>query len=257
MKQVLVIGDVHGKSDWIRWATEAFKQGIEVVFLGDYVDSFNIEPREIEQNLLRIISFKKKADARKNFITKVSLLLGNHDYAYIIGKSNTSGYKVVWAERYREIFNKNWKLFDLAWGYTDLSTHEYTLITHAGLTNDYWNKYVCNPERDEYQFVKTILGVNAFAQPQAHQPIHMVLNILKDKFGLIWRVGGMRGGIGTPGIIWADIAELKFDPFIGINQIVGHTGWHSPEFLRINGNNNFILKIDGNGSEVQRMVVNL
>ena len=253
MSKIMIIGDIHGKSDWIKYATEALKAGIEVVFLGDYVDSFDKKPWEIEQNLLRIIAFKKKADKRKAWITKVTLLLGNHDYSYIMGKFNTSGYDAVWAEKYREIFNKNWNLFDLAWGHFADFTREYTLVTHAGLTETYWKNYISRKELPHYEFVQKILGEDAFDK----KPIHKILNVLKDKFGLLWKIGDHRGGSGTPGLLWADLSELIDDPMPGINQIVGHTGWHSPEYLRINNDENFIMKIDGEGHDAQRLIMTL
>lgn len=250
MNPIMFIGDIHGQSEWDTYAKEALKCGNEVVFLGDYVDSFNHSGLQIEQNLLRIIAFKKRADKRTAWANKVTLLLGNHDYVYLMNKVNTSGYDAAWAQRYKEIFNDNWDLFNVAWGYTNPSTKEYTLATHAGLTNDYWKHYITHKELPHYEFVQEILGEDAFET----KPIHEILNILKDKFGLLWKVGSDRGGSGTPGILWADFNELKKDPYSGINQIVGHTGWHSMEWIRIE--ENFLAKIDGWG-EVQRMTITL
>lgn len=248
--KVLFIGDIHGQSSWEEYAGEAMKAGCEIVFLGDYVDSFDVKSHAIEQNLLSIIAYKKRADKRKHF-SKVTLLLGNHDYAYMMNKTATSGYDVCWAERYYEIFNKNWDLFDVAWGYTSPFTQEYTLATHAGLTKTWVKNYLKNTKYDEHQFVKRILGDDAFETKKLHD----ILNVLKDKFGFLWKVGSVRGGSGTPGPLWADYSELINDP-IDINQIVGHTGWHSMEFKRINDNKNFIAKIDGNG-DIQRLIIDL
>ena len=253
MGKVLFIGDIHGKSGWIRYATEALKSGIEVVFLGDYYDSFDIKPHEQEENLKRILAFKRKADNRKNFITRVTLLLGNHDYSYMMGKSATSGYNEGWAAGHRQLLADNWNLFDVAWGHTAPFTREYTLATHAGITSTYWKNYIMNGEEPHYEFVKQILGEDAFEV----QPMHKILNILKDKFGLLWKVGSDRGGSGTPGPLWADISELKDDPYPGINQIVGHTGWHTMEYFKVNKDKNFIAKIDGLGPDPQRIIITL
>lgn len=252
MKKVMFMGDIHGKPGWVNYAGEALKAGNEVVFLGDYVDSFDIKPYEIEQNLLRIIAFKKRADGRENWKTKVTLLLGNHDYAYVSGR-HCSGHEAGWAHQYREIFNKNWDLFDIAWGHTEDFIKEYTLVTHAGLTKTYWNEYIANKELPHYNFVQEILGDRAFKE----KPIHEILNVLKDKFALLWKVGADRGGDGYPGVLWADIRELKEDPMPGINQVVGHTGWHSMEYFKVNKNKNFIAKIDGHGKDVQRLIITL
>ena len=40
---------------------------------------------------------------------------------------------------------------------------------------------------------------------------------------ILWKVGAVRGGMGTPGPLWADYRELLEDPYIGINQVFGHT----------------------------------
>ena len=252
MSKVLFIGDVHGQSEWITYATNAFKAGIEIVFMGDYVDSFYKKGYEIEQNLLRIIAFKKKADNRKNFITKVTLLLGNHDYAYVAEKTATSGYDAAWAEGYRRIFNDNWNLFDVAWGQTAPFTQEYTLATHGGVTATWLKNYLNNYIYDEYKFVKKILGDDAFETKKLHE----ILNVLKDKFGFLWKLGSARGGIGTPGPLWADWKELVNDPVPNINQVVGHTVYHSMELIRIKNSRNFLAKVDGE-KEIQRLIIDL
>jgi len=66
-------------------------------------------------------------------------------------------------------------------------------------------------------------------------PIHEVLNYLKDNITLLWIIGYVRGGVNKTGsIIWADKSELIRDRYIGINQIVGHTGAY---FIDVNEKN--------------------
>ena len=258
--KVLFIGDIHGRTDWNKYAGEAMKAGYEIVFLGDYVDSFDVEPYKIEQNLLQIIAFKKRAEKRKAWVTKVTLLIGNHDYAYISEK-NCSGHEEGWAQRYKEIFDQNWDLFDIAWGYNAPFTQQYTLASHAGITESFWRHYISRSELPHYEFVQKILGKDCFdirmeKDKAIHKtPMHEILNVLKDKFGLLWKVGSERGGSGTPGVLWADLNELKKDPYPGIDQIVGHTGWHSSEFYHFNNGDNFIMKVDGIGKETQRIIL--
>ena len=79
-KKILVIPDVHGIDTWEEPAYKAVHAGIDVIFLGDYCDSFDIDPIKILDNLKKIIKFKEK------FPDKISLLLGNHDYAYVFSK---------------------------------------------------------------------------------------------------------------------------------------------------------------------------
>lgn len=74
--RIRVIGDVHGKS-WWKSLVKDIDEVDMIVFLGDYVDSYNISDEQIINNLLDIIEFKK------SYEDKVILLLGNHEYNYI------------------------------------------------------------------------------------------------------------------------------------------------------------------------------
>lgn len=57
--RTLVLGDTHGHTTWKKvMDKEAFDK---VVMLGDYVDSFTIEPKKIADNLLDIINTKRGA----------------------------------------------------------------------------------------------------------------------------------------------------------------------------------------------------
>ncbi|MFW6226313.1 MAG: metallophosphoesterase, partial [bacterium] len=128
MKKVLFIGDVHGKPDWSDFFYDAFKDFREIVFLGDYVDSFYINAHEQIKNLKNIINLKKEHS------DKITLLLGNHDYAYIFNHFNTSGYQHTFSNDIKKLYSDNWDLFDVAWGYeSDSNNSRYTLATHAGL----------------------------------------------------------------------------------------------------------------------------
>jgi hypothetical protein len=54
--------------------------------------------------------------------------------------------------------------------------------------------------------------------------LHEILNYFKYKNNILWKVGNARGGLTyNPCILWADKQELIDDPYIGIDQIVGHT----------------------------------
>ena len=67
--KVLCIGDVHGRNYWKNWVEE-HKDADLVIFLGDYVDSFDISNVEILHNLKEIIKFERDND-------NVVLLLGS------------------------------------------------------------------------------------------------------------------------------------------------------------------------------------
>lgn len=239
-KKVLFIGDIHGRTDWRETALEGMKKFQEVVFLGDYLDSFNISSALQIDNFQQFLSLIKKKGG--------TALLGNHDYAYIHGFSMISGYQHSQAHRYQQMLNENKDFFKIAWGYRD-EKEKYTLATHAGLTQTFWNRYVI-PETEPGGFVWNLTEGNV-----KDLEIHEILNYLKDKKSLMWKVGSMRGGGGTPGPLWADILELLEDPMGGINQVVGHTASHSPSLDFVN--DQFITRIDSYGKTTASLVISL
>lgn len=237
MKKFLFIGDIHGRDDWKDITIQALTHFQEVIFLGDYVDSYTIKPVEILHNLKEIIEQKKKSG------DKITLLLGNHDYAYINDHSGTSGFEWhVWQE-YKEIFSKNRDLFQVAWGYTNPSTYKYTLATHAGLTKGYYDKYI-RPKLDDPES-----KLNQLTDGDAGKDLldpHEILNFMRDDEDL-GKVGRMRGGYGIPGPLWADYLEFLEDRFEGINQVFGHT---AAGVVNVNQfEDDLIAKVDGYGNK--------
>ena len=73
IKTILSIGDTHGRGIALQIAKDNIHKVDKIVFIGDYVDSFDISPVIILHNLKEIIEFKKQ------YPDKVVLLLGNHD----------------------------------------------------------------------------------------------------------------------------------------------------------------------------------
>ena len=67
--RICAIGDIHGRNDWEKVDPNKYDK---IIFVGDYVDSFDIPTGEILKNLENIIAFKKE------YYDKVILLLGNH-----------------------------------------------------------------------------------------------------------------------------------------------------------------------------------
>ena len=233
--RVVFIGDVHGSTNWKVPVADALSKGFNVVFLGDYLDSFNVKPYEIFENLKDIIEYKKK------YPTRITLLLGNHDYAYMHGQTGISGFNgLMWVD-YREVLSKNWDLFDLAWGYQ--GKNKYTLATHAGLCKWYYDSLV-NDMGKKNSVMHQLLVTNA-TKPWTEYPIHELLNFFKDQASLVWTVGRPRGGISPyGGLLWADKSELLSNAYPGIDQVVGHTPCKYIE-MRIKGNNKlYFVDID-------------
>lgn len=55
--KTIVLGDIHGRRVWMDVVnTQTFDK---VVFLGDYVDSFDVSGKDQLENLMDIVAFKK------------------------------------------------------------------------------------------------------------------------------------------------------------------------------------------------------
>lgn len=196
LKKILIISDLHGRNNWMY----DIKSNIYdiVVFLGDYVDSFDLSNKEILQNLKNIIEFKK------NNLDNTILLWGNHEHQYRIPPNidnniyKCSGYRSDMHSDLYDLFNNNNSLFLNAYQYKN------TIFTHAGIHHGWFTQ----------QF-KGNLNENIADQLNNSKSEEQLL-ALHD-------VGYLRGGykqIG--GIFWCDKKELQ-KPLKEFDQVVGHT----------------------------------
>jgi predicted MPP superfamily phosphohydrolase len=200
MKIIGTISDLHGRSIWKKFIEDTT---VDLwVFVGDFVDSFNISPIEILHNLKEIIEFKKAN------MDKVILLWGNHDwqYLYINGRTNCAGFNATIANDYQNLFIQNKDLFQIAYKYDNY------LFTHAGVTTEWF-------EMAEESLVR--LGLNSDLSN-----IDDCLNMLQyvndsDLFNYKGaRVESMYIA-GSP--IWADIKEMQQMALPNFTHVVGHT----------------------------------
>ena len=234
MKKTLFIGDIHGNKDWEQITNFALMRFTNVVFLGDYFDSFWIRGYDQLKNLKNIIALKKR------YPDKITLLLGNHDYAYMWNYFHTSGFNVAFLYDFREVLKDNWDLFDIAWGYKG---EKYHLATHAGLTKYFYKKLVKEIENPKTVIHDIFKEIEKTENKKWHElPLHELLNYFKDKPSVLWKIGMMRGGSSPSGsILWADKFELLQDPYEGIDQIVGHTPSNYPEARKVKFDNLYFI----------------
>ena len=106
--KIAVIGDLHGKSCWKKLIEGRFDNFGKIIFMGDYSDDswVTFTDEEIVNNLKDVIEFKK------NHNDKVVLLIGNHDFQYIVGYPTASRYRKSYAKEMHEIFNDNTDIFN-------------------------------------------------------------------------------------------------------------------------------------------------
>ena len=73
--KTIVLGDTHGRNIWKDIVAQ--EKADRVIFIGDYFDSYDLEPAIQQHNFKEIIEFKEKDEC------EVILLVGNHDYHYL------------------------------------------------------------------------------------------------------------------------------------------------------------------------------
>ena len=228
MLKIASIGDIHGR-EWWEQIIESVNDFDYIVFIGDYTDSWTKSNDEIKTNLLRIIMFKLEHP------DKVILLLGNHDFSYIYHPDfECSGNRSEAVIDLKSIFTQYKDLFQIAFAYE--KDNKQWLWTHAGITETFYHRRILKiaVELDLKLPVKAV-------------DIADFLNVYVDKSSVrndIAQVGISRGGFNmTGGPIWADWKkDLKKDPIIDINQIVGHS--EIDEYTTINYGDYTITNID-------------
>lgn len=131
MVKNVYIGDIHGLTVW-KDIVKKHSDADNIIFIGDYFDSFDINGLDQLHNAKEIVEFKKSQELDPN--KKVYLLIGNHDHHYLPGTSErglTSGYQPVMAFQFEDFFRENKDMFQMAVIIGD------KLCTHAGVSDKY------------------------------------------------------------------------------------------------------------------------
>ena len=245
---ILTIGDIHGRNNWKDilfssvqdyeiwrtaidnggdpiepfWNYLPFKSCDKIIFIGDYVDSFNVKNVAIKHNLCEIIHLKQKLGDR------VVLLLGNHDIQYILNDQICSGYRSEARPDLFHIFTENIDLFKMAHEEVDSEGNHY-LWTHAGVTYGW------------FDLIKTVLTSPMFRFKKIVDEFDIENKSVADIINLAWEfrvpalffVDVVSGGYEDwAGPVWVRPYVLRNYVLEGYNQIVGHTP--QPEICVIN-----------------------
>ena len=114
--KTLVIGDLHG-----RWeiAEAALATEHNVVFMGDYLDSFDRTSLDC-LNTLKVVTNAVQSEPER-----VQALFGNHEMSYLKAKMRCSGYNPKTASGLWPGWNETLKHFTFVEGF---------LLTHAGVS---------------------------------------------------------------------------------------------------------------------------
>ena len=189
----IIIGDVHGTSYW-KDIVKEYKQTDKdtVIFLGDYVDSFNIKPEQCLENLVDLFEYTCSTP-------NVHMLIGNHDYHYMKHNSDRySGYNSNWSKAYYSCFMDNYDLLKLIYIF-EYNNSKY-ICSHAGISNTFLN--------DKHTSLENI---------------NELWKINPNVFGFNYNCVNIYGDNIQQGPLWIRPNSLLIDNLIGYKQIIGHT----------------------------------
>lgn len=127
--KIIALGDTHGKNYWKSVAdTQGFDQ---LVFIGDYFDSFDIAATEQISNFLDIVAYKKAHPA------KVTMLFGNHDFHYLPvarqANQTYSGFQDRMSFQIGQLIQDHLHLMQMCYKWENF------MFTHAGITHTWLN----------------------------------------------------------------------------------------------------------------------
>lgn len=239
--KIMSIGDIHGRNTWKKaifgsiadynhWrneiangAKEAFEDQYpnlqtmdKIIFVGDYVDSFDVSNVDMKLNLEEIIHLKRE------YPDKIVLLIGNHDVQYIVPHQICSGYRPEMKYDFEDIFRKNDDCFQLAY-YHETEADEdgrkkRTLWTHAGVTQGWLRS------------AKGLFEVPTFKHKEDFKDadllrIDELLNKMwQYRLGILFNVDSDSGGMSQwAGPVWVRPRRLSWEALEGFDQVIGHT----------------------------------
>ncbi len=240
--KILTIGDVHGRdlwkfhthgshyefnlwetacqagadpTDYDFWKEYTYAQVDKIIFVGDYVDSFDKTNEQILENLQEIITFKKALG------DKVVLLLGNHDIQYIVPNEICSGFRGEMQFDLKQIFSENIDLFKVAHLEKGQDGSKW-LWSHAGVTSGWYEKDLLRDMNSEkyrhYNITKE------FFEEREREVDEVINKAFELRMRTLWNVDSHSGGYCVwAGPVWVRPYIMNYWPMKGYNQIMGHT----------------------------------
>lgn len=207
--KTITIGDLHGKGHW-KFVDPA--QYDKIIFIGDYLDAFDVDNETMLDNLNDIIYFKNV------YPDKVILLIGNHDQLQYVHNVRCSGFRPEMAVVFKGVLEENRDLFQAAFQHKDI------IWTHAGIHDGWYNTRCKEP-------TERLAG-------ELNEPMWNIADVLNLAYEagsrFMFDIGRRRGGrhdVGGP--FWVDKDLLSKKPLKGYRQIVGHN--KVDEIKTING----------------------
>lgn len=223
----VVIPDIHEKIDRLDYVVGTFDTAeTHFVLLGDYFDSFTHHISEVR----RLCTWLNSAALQPD---KYTLLLGNHDIQYLLGrKHRCSGYQSDTAATIEMMLTpETRKAFRYqAWIADDI------LCSHAGLSQTWVDNAFGIGDAPAYPSAAEIRAWLEACEALMINSPHSGKQIRKiSPYDLYTAVGRARGGewSSVGGLTWCDW-DREFTPVPALRQIIGHTNENAP---RTNGEN--------------------
>lgn len=211
--KLLVVPDLHGRKESCFNAIKKFEEEdySEIIFLGDYCDSYD----RTTEDMLAVL--KLVLDAKERWGDKVILLIGNHELHYLYDDERylCSGFSAARKTVIQPVLRANQGLFKVA--YQKNKGNKRYLFTHAGVCKRWLeqNEDVIKDFNKRYRDELTDDNLADYLN-----------RVNQTSYGyFLHQVGIDRGGIyPVGGITWCDFREMmQFNPIKGFHQIVGHT----------------------------------
>lgn len=185
--RILVLGDIHGRSVW-KSILDSEKYD-KVIFLGDYVDSFDVTNADMLSNLKDLIKFREDND-------NCVLCYGNHEHSYVYDE-RCSGWSGVKSILFKDILSDAVKRNLIV----PVHIEDNIIFSHAGVSKTWMNLVgLKNPNDINWSNLKpwefdfnTIAGNNRYGDTISQSPI------------------------------WIRPKSLLIDKIDGFKQVVGHT----------------------------------
>lgn len=198
--KITAIGDIHGIDIWKK-IVETERDSDQIVFVGDYLDSFHVPSKTQVNNFLQILDSKRKNP------DKITLLLGNHDFHYLpeANGERYSGYNPITQLQVGELLREAWQ------------KNDFTLIK---------NSYFFYPPDQELPDDKVFIRfshagcTDTWIQSWEHEEFDIFPQYFYFKFG---KRTSLNGDDITQSPFWVRPRSLLADASGVCTQVVGHT----------------------------------
>lgn len=205
----------------------------QVVFLGDYMDSYYWEGNSDKQGIDNLQEILEYAKNNKN----VTLLFGNHDCSWMWSALGWERTSQKYYQELHKIYRDNVNLFSIAKRIGD------TLFTHAGVCNGWINTMnnIFNHQNKNFQITQDNIVdylTNEFLLELESDDVpnqHFMYSSLDSEIFCVGRSRGGRAPYGGP--VWCDFYDDFNSPENwNLYQIFSHTQGEMTGLVRVNYN---------------------